>query len=116
MGSGATNCRTRRWCFNFRHSKVPMSTARCCLLALLLCWTFVARAEVAVPPFGGRVVDQTGTLSGGDIAALQQTLRDFEQRKGSQLAVLLVSTTAPETIEQYSLRVAEAWKIGRKKI
>jgi uncharacterized protein len=69
-----------------------------------------------VPPLSGRVVDQTGTLSSGDIDALTQKLRDFEARKGSQIAVLIVPTTAPETIEQYSIRVAEAWKIGRKKI
>ena len=69
-----------------------------------------------MPPLSGRVVDQTGTLSSGDIASLTQTLKDFETRKGSQIAVLIVPTTAPETIEQYSIRVAEAWKIGRKKI
>jgi uncharacterized protein len=62
------------------------------------------------------VVDQTGTLSSSDIAALSQKLRDFEARKGSQVAVLIVPTTDPETIEQYSIRVADAWKIGRKKI
>ena len=93
-----------------------MNAARASLLALLLCWAFAAAAEVAVPPLVGRVVDQTGTLSSGDVASLQQTLRDFEARKGSQIAVLIVPTTAPETIEQYSLRVAEIWKIGRKKI
>ena len=93
-----------------------MNAARACLLALLLCWTFAASADVAVPPLSGRVVDQTGTLSGSDIASLTQRLKDFEARKGSQIAVLIVPTTAPEAIEQYSIRVAEAWKIGRKKI
>jgi uncharacterized protein len=62
------------------------------------------------------VVDQTGTLSSADVSSLTQTLQGLEARKGSQVAVLIVPTTAPETIEQYSLRVAEAWKIGRKKI
>jgi uncharacterized protein len=62
------------------------------------------------------VVDRTATLSSSDIASLERTLRDFEAKKGSQVAVLIVPTTQPETIEQYSLRVAEAWKIGRKKI
>ena len=71
---------------------------------------------VAVPPLAGRVVDQTGTLSSGDIASLTQTLQDLETRKGSQIAVLIVPTTDGEAIEQFSLRVAEAWKIGRKKI
>jgi hypothetical protein len=82
----------------------------------MLCWAFAAFADVAVPPLVGRVVDQTGTLSSDEMASLNQTLRNFEARKGSQVAVLIVPTTAPETIEQYSLRLAEAWKIGRKKI
>jgi uncharacterized protein len=81
-----------------------------------MCWAVAAAADVAVPPLSGRVVDQTGTLSSGDIASLTQTLKSLEARKGSQVAVLIVPTTAPETIEQYSIRVAEAWKIGRKKI
>jgi uncharacterized protein len=93
-----------------------MNAARASLLALLLCWAFAVMADVAVPPLTGRVVDQTATLSGSEIASLDQTLKDFEARKGSQIAVLIVPTTQPETIEQYSLRVAEAWKIGRKKI
>jgi len=93
-----------------------MIAARTSLLALLVCWAFVALADVAVPPLSGRVVDQTGTLSAGDISSLTQKLKDLETRKGSQVAVLIVPTTAPEAIEQYSIRVAEAWKIGRKKI
>jgi uncharacterized protein len=99
-----------------------MNAARAILLALLLGWIFPgltssrALANVAVPPLVGRVVDQTGTLSGGDVAALNQTLRNFEARKGSQIAVLIVPTTEGEAIEPFSLRVAETWKIGRKKI
>jgi uncharacterized protein len=85
-------------------------------LALFLCWAGVAFADVAVPPLTGRVVDLTGTLSSDQIAAQTQRLKDLEKRKGSQVAVLIVPTTQPETIEQYSIRAAEAWKIGRKKI
>ena len=69
-----------------------------------------------MPPLVGRVVDQTGTLGSGDVATLNQTLRSFEARKGSQIAVLIVPSTEGEAIEQFSLRVAETWKIGRKKI
>src|SRR5665213_3754694 len=90
--------------------------AKASLVALLMCWACAALAQVAVPQLVGRVVDQTGTLSSDDIDSLTQKLKDFEARKGSQIAVLIVPTTAPETIEQYSIRVAEAWKIGRKKI
>src|SRR3954454_24214244 len=93
-----------------------MNAAKAVLVALLVGWIVPAFALVAVPPLTGRVVDQTGTLSGGDIAALTQTLKDLETRKGSQVAVLIVPTTEGEAIEQFSIRVAEAWKIGRKKI
>ncbi len=93
-----------------------MNAARTCFLALLLCWAVAAFADIAVPPLVGRLVDQTATLSADEVASLNQTLRDFEARKGSQVAVLIVPTTNPESIEQYSIRVAEAWKIGRKKI
>lgn len=84
--------------------------------ALLLAFVVPALADVPVPQLTGRVVDRTGTLSSGDIAALSQKLSDFETRKGSQIAVLIVPTTDPETIEQFSIRVGEAWKIGRKKV
>ncbi|WKA29900.1 TPM domain-containing protein [Bradyrhizobium roseum] len=93
-----------------------MKAARASLLALLMCWACSALAIVAVPTLTGRVVDQTGTLSAADIASLTQTLQDLETRKGSQIAVLIVPTTDGEAIEQFSLRVAEAWKIGRKKV
>ncbi|MDX3970731.1 MAG: YgcG family protein [Bradyrhizobium sp.] len=86
------------------------------VIALFLAVAFPAFADVPVPQLTGRVVDQTGTLSSADIAALSQKLRDFENRKGSQIAVLIVPTTQPETIEQFSIRVAETWKIGRKKV
>jgi uncharacterized protein len=93
-----------------------LSAARTFVFALLLFWASAAIAEVAVPPLTGRVVDQTGTLTSGYIETLNQRIRSFEQRKGSQIAVLIVPTTQPETIEQYSIRAAEAWKIGRRKI
>jgi uncharacterized protein len=93
-----------------------IKTVAAALLAWMLCWAVVAVADVAVPPLTGRVVDQTGTLTPEQIANLDNTLQTFEQRKGSQIAVLIVPTTEPESIEQFSIRVAEAWKIGRKKI
>ena len=93
-----------------------MRAVKAILLVLLLGWAFAASADVAIPQLTGRVVDRTGTLSSSDIAALSQKLADFETRKGSQIAVLIVPTTDPETIEQFSIRVAEAWKIGRKRV
>lgn len=95
---------------------MPLRTARASLLAFALCWGVVAGAQVPVPPMGSRVTDQTATLTNEQKSALEQTLRSFEARKGSQVAVLIVPSTAPETIEQYALRVAEQWKPGRKNV
>jgi uncharacterized protein len=81
------------------------------LLALIVgAW---ARAEVPVPPVA-RVTDQTGTLSREQIMTLELQLASFEKEKGSQIAVLIIPTAKPETIEQYALRIAETWKLGRK--
>ena len=67
-----------------------------------------------IPPLTSAVTDQTGTLSTSERQALEAKLRDWEARTTNQLAVLIVPTTAPEAIEDYSIRVAEAWKIGQK--
>lgn len=82
------------------------------LLALLLCGT--AQAEVDVPKLAQRVTDLTSTLDAVQIRALEAKLAAFESRKGSQIAVLLVPSTQPETIEQYAIRVVDSWKLGRK--
>ena len=84
------------------------------LLPLLLLGA--AQAEVAVSPLTERVTDLTGTLDAQQKQTLEARLASFEAKKGAQLAVLMVPTTQPETIEQYSLRVVEAWKLGRKKV
>ena len=86
------------------------------LVACALGWSALSAAQVAVPPLTGHVIDQTGTLTSEQKAALEQSLTAFEARKGSQLAVLMVASSAPEEIEQYALRVAEQWKLGRKKV
>lgn len=92
------------------------SSVRIAFLAFAFCWSFMAGAQIAIPPLTGRVTDQTATLTVGQKAELEQVLQAFEARKGSQIVVHIVPTTAPETIEQYALRVAEQWKPGRKKV
>lgn len=87
-----------------------------CLAAGLLLFSAVVFAadEVAIPPLQQHVTDLTQTLSANEQAALESKLAQFEQQKGSQIAILLIPTTQPEAIEQYAIRVAEAWKLGRK--
>ncbi len=89
--------------------------AQILLLALVCCGGLV-HADVAVPPLTARVTDLTGTLDAAQKQQLETRLAQFEAEKGAQIAVLLIPTTDPETIEQYGIRVAEAWKLGRKGI
>ena len=84
------------------------------LFAALCCGCHAALADVAVPPLRARVTDLSGTLTPQQSAALESKLADLEKQKGSQLAVLILPSTEPETSEQYGIRVAEAWKLGRK--
>lgn len=83
-------------------------------LWMLLAWC--VWAQVAVPELSRRVTDLTGTLGADQIVALENRLAEFETRTGSQIAVLMVPTTEPEDIAQFAIRVADQWKIGRKKI
>ena len=86
---------------------------RAAALVLALALAGPAAGEVPVPPLKARVTDLTGTLSANQLRSLEETLAAFERNKGSQIAVLMLPSTRPETIEQYSIRVADAWKIGR---
>ena len=70
--------------------------------------------DAAIPPLTARVTDSAGMLTPEQRSALEAVLADYEQQKGTQIAVLTVPSTAPEVIDQYGIRVAEAWKIGRK--
>ncbi len=87
---------------------------RCGWLLLWLLLAGFARAEVAVPALATRVTDQAGLLTDGQRQQLEETQSDFEATKGSQIAVLIVASTQPEAIEEYGIRVATAWKLGRK--
>jgi len=73
-----------------------------------------AAALVAVPQLKARVTDLTGTLPAQSVTQLEQRLAAFERDKGTQVAVLLVPTVKPESIEQYAVRVFEQWRLGRK--
>jgi uncharacterized protein len=87
-----------------------MAAALLCLAAAAA----LAQAPVPVPPLTARVIDLTGMLSGGAVNHIESELAALEASKGSQIVVLIVPTTHPEEIEQYGIRVAEQWKLGRK--
>lgn len=73
-----------------------------------------AHAELPIPALQARVTDQVALLKPEQREALERRLADFERRTTNQIAILIVPTTQPETIEQYSIRVAEQWKLGQK--
>lgn len=92
-----------------------MTLPRWLLTALLLCWAVVLQAApVAIPPLSARVTDLTQTLDAGQRAQLESQLAGLEQRKGAQIAVLLVPTIGEDSIEDYAVRAFEQWKLGRK--
>ena len=103
----------------------PRGRAQAVALPLLLALSLAAGAQAPptstaglqpIPKLSARVTDLTGTLTAEQQTALEQKLAAFESAKGSQLAVLIVPTTQPEEIEQYSIRVFDQWKLGRKNI
>ncbi|MEJ7746273.1 MAG: TPM domain-containing protein [Luteimonas sp.] len=82
------------------------------LLAFIPAISFAQQAEI--PPLTSPVIDTTGTLTAPQKQQLEQQAQALQQRKGSQLQVLMVPSTQPETIEQYTVRAFEQWKLGRK--
>ena len=93
----------------------------CVALACILLWgvpglVLAQTGVLPVPALTARVIDQTGTLSATDKAALEAKLAAYEQNKGSQIVVLMVPTTQPEDIAAYAHRVASDWKIGRRDV
>ncbi|HYD95058.1 MAG TPA: TPM domain-containing protein [Noviherbaspirillum sp.] len=83
------------------------------LLALLLAAAH-AQEFVPVPPLQTRVTDKVGMLTENQRQTLENVLKEYEERSGSQIAILLVGKTEPEAIEQYGIRVFDEWKLGRK--
>ncbi len=95
-------------------SRIGRTGAGLALLLVALLAHAPAQAQVPVPPLTARVTDLTGTLSGEAVTRIEAKLANLEATKGSQIAVLIVPTTQPEDIDQFGIRVEDAWKLGRK--
>ena len=97
--------------------RLPLARLPAWLLSLwLLCAAGFAAADEpqAVARLVARVNDSTATLTAQQRGLLEAKLTAFEGEKGAQIAVLIVPTVKPETVEQYALRVVEATKLGRR--
>jgi uncharacterized protein len=87
------------------------------LLTAILCFAYLTiHAALPLPELNSRVIDETGTLSGYQLEQLENKLKRLEDSTGSQIVVVMIPTTGDESIEDYSIRLAEQWKIGRKGI
>lgn len=91
-----------------------MACLRLLLVLTLLAPALPAQALQEIPPLRETVTDLTNTLSSQEQAAIGNKLHQFFEAKGSQIAVLIVPTTQPEAIEQYSIRVVDKWQLGRE--
>ncbi|HNC21412.1 MAG TPA: TPM domain-containing protein [Accumulibacter sp.] len=98
---------------------MPSLTARLAVWLMGL-WLLVgagfagADVQQVIPRLAARVTDLTSTLDVEQRRRLDDRLAAFEKAKGSQIAVLIVPTVQPESVEQYALRVVESWKLGRR--
>jgi uncharacterized protein len=95
---------------------VFLSTIARLLALVIIAASALAADVVPLPALQARVTDLTATLSAQQKADLESSLAQFEQARGSQIAILMLPSTKPETIEEFGIRLAEAWKIGRKGI
>jgi uncharacterized protein len=84
------------------------------VVLMLACALAQAQELVAIPPLTGPVIDTTMTLDAATKQQLEAQALALQQRKGSQLQVLIVPTTQPEDIAQYALRAFDEYKLGRK--
>lgn len=75
-----------------------------------------AAAAVPVPPLTSPVIDTTGTLAAADIALLERQALALQRSSGSQLQILMLSSTGPQSIEDYAQRVFDEWRLGRKDV
>src|SRR5688572_22493292 len=85
-------------------------------LALLVAFGARAQDLMPVPPLEGRVIDRTNTLDSLQRQAMEQHLANVEREIGTQIVVLMVTSTAPEDIAAYAHRVADQWKLGRREV
>ena len=90
-------------------------------ISILLILTFFllqafADELVPIPELTYRVTDLTGTLNESQIISLEKVLENFQKEDGSEIVVVIIPTTGDETIEDYTIRLAEQWKVGRENI
>jgi len=91
---------------------------RCIAISVAFClavlWVAACAHALEVPALKGRVNDYAGMMSPGVRAQLEKELQDFEGSESTQIVVLTIDSLEGESLEEFSIKVAETWKIGQK--
>jgi uncharacterized protein len=93
---------------------MPLAIRIAAALALTLTVLIQAALALEVPLLRARVNDYAGVLSPGVVRQLDLQLKDFEQRDSTQIVVLTIPSLEGDALEDFSMRVAEQWKVGHK--
>lgn len=97
-----------------RNARLSLQHFAAALTCLVVLFSAAAAAAMAVPALKGRVNDYAGLLSAATAAQLEAALQRFEQTESTQLVVLTVPSLEGDSLEDFSIRVAEKWRIGRE--
>ncbi len=84
------------------------------LISIILVFAVSILSSLDVPKLKGRINDNAGIINSGDERKLEALLRDVEAKTSSQVALLTISSLQGENLEDYSMRVAQAWQLGQK--
>src|SRR4051794_24161606 len=101
-------------CAQRRRSSFRLRSSFLVLAVLLLAAT--AASALDVPPSPTRwFTDRAGVVDSGQAGALDAKLQNFEQQSGVQFLIYVFPTLEDESLEDFTIRCATAWKAGNKK-
>lgn len=91
-----------------------MNVIRIVVVTLLMALMPLPLLALDAPQLAGRINDRAHLLTAGAVSRLEQKLAAFERESSNQVAVLTIPSLEGDDIDQFSIRVAEQWKLGQK--
>lgn len=82
---------------------------------LFLLWFLQTAWAKEVPPLTGPVIDEAGVLSPTSKKAFETILRGFKKQNGAQVQLYIIQSLEDESLEGYSIKVVDKWKLGDEK-
>jgi uncharacterized protein len=112
---GPVQCSPAARAARFRCPQAPSARPSALALGLLALALPALAAEPRIPPPEGFVTDRAGVIPPATRERLVALLEELRQKTGAEIAVVTVPTTAPLDDFTYAMRIADAWKPGRKR-